>query len=529
MKKILRYTGLLLMAIAMCMSLYMSYPTLKGESISFVSSYKDKDVDIKGTYYESQNGYVVVVCPGYSCDRTKWRPVADMFKKDGYGVLLFDYSGQGASSGMIGFDNAKTDDIPCQIDDAIQYVHKTYDVEYQKIILLGHSMGGRAILRLLYDYNNPAAVTKLTKKDIPLAVLLSPEVNYNYNAQASLFAGTSDESEYPWKDYSKKDTGNTKICLFGSYSDDIVSAEDIVKISERTGAEPVIERGVLHSYMMYSPKFLKLIKKSVEDFTGIKATYNTSVASLNYVIWVLSLLGLNLFIKGNTVTVNNIYNGITDKKKFVISKLLLWIPGMIVAVLVCSLCVVLPFGSPVMNLPYMNFICGYGIVMALSYRFKWVKGVNIIKEKTETEFNLKSILLTVFVFIYVIIILRTNMYRLVPLNYRLFWLLFCGILMSIGYYISSCERDMIDDGKLLFIYNIIQYIPLFLLVGFYLVLKSYSGMIGQIQNMIFMYMVCVPLGDYIRSKTNNRLLSALASSMLFQLFMITSAALIAIF
>ncbi|MDO4199043.1 MAG: alpha/beta fold hydrolase [Erysipelotrichaceae bacterium] len=524
-----RTVGIILMVVSLILSLYLSYPTFNGEEISFESTYNNEEVTLRGTYYNNEGEYTVLVAPGYSCDRQKWRPVADMLSSEGFNVLLFDYSGQGASDGVIGFDNAKTDNIPKEIDDALVWLHENMNTDYSKIILLGHSMGGRSIIRLLYDYNNKNAITAVEPKDISTVILLSPEINYNYNAQASLFAGTSDENEEPWKSLSKDDVGNTDIYLIGSFQDDIVSDEDIVAIQEKVGGQATIVSGVLHSYMMYSPKIMKLIQNALEESLGIRCTYNTFLTGTVYYIWVMALIGIYLLISSFECENTQTSLKLIDERKFIISKLLLWIPGLIVAVLVCSLCVIMPFGSPVMNLPYMNFIAGYGIVMALAYKFKWVKGVEGKIDKINLNFDIKSILLAIGIFVYVIIILKGSMYNLIPLNIRLFWLVFCTLFMSVGYYVSSSEGDMLRGSKISFIYSIIQYIPLFLLVGFYLILKSYSGMIGQMANMIFMYMVCVPLGNYISSKCNNRLLGALFSSLLFQTFMITSAALIAIF
>lgn len=70
---------------------------------------------------------------------------------------------------------------------------------------------------------------------------------------------------------------------------------------------------------------------------------------------------------------------------------------------------------------------------------------------------------------------------------------------------------------------------LFLLVLFYLVIGSYSGLIGQVQNMILLYVFCIPLGDYIRKKSGSRIAGAFVSGLIFQTLMITSAALIAMF
>ena len=65
-----------------------------------------------------------------------------------------------------------------------------------------------------------------------------------------------------------------------------------------------------------------------------------------------------------------------DEKKFLLNKLLMWLPGIGFAFLICCLCIIMPFGSPVMNIPYMCFIAGYGILMLILYLKHKVKGIN---------------------------------------------------------------------------------------------------------------------------------------------------------
>lgn len=107
------------------------------------------------------------------------------------------------------------------------------------------------------------------------------------------------------------------------------------------------------------------------------------------------------------------------------------------------------------------------------------------------------------------------------------------VLMAVGYYVSGCETDMLDHAGagtgVKVLYNLITYVPLFLLIGFYLMLRSYSGLIGQVKNMILMYLFCIPLGKYIRKKTGSRLYGAVLTAFLFRTLMITSAALISMF
>lgn len=563
-KKLLTFSGVFCLVLACALLFVLSVPTLGERTLSFASVYKQSQVTLEGSYWEGQNGWAVLICPGYSCDRQKWRPFADVFAANGFTVMSFDYSGQGAASGTIGFDNAKTDAIPVQIADAIEELHTVSGVPYEKIILVGHSMGGRSILRLLDDYNDPNAVTTVTRRPIGNVILMSPEVNYHFNAQASLFAGTSDDAEEPWHSLNASCITGTNVYLYGSTADDIVSDEDVLAIYRHLGGTNGPESGqgfvsmvneagskvtvgitgeVLHSYMMYSPKFVSYVNDALSEITGEQMVFPAGKISLVYAGWFLALAGLLLTLWGVNLgteqAVTDCVPKLLDAKAFLLRKLLMWLPGTIAAFLICCLCVVMPFGSPVMNIPYMCFIAGYGLVMLWGYRkgsFKGTEG-KLPKLKLGIHGEKKELLLcaavTAGLCFAVWFVLRMTMYRLIPLNARLFWVLFAAVLMAAGYYVSGCESDMLElsgaSAAVRLLYNLIQYVPLFLLVGFYLVLKSYSGMIGQIQNMILNYIFCVPLGGFIRRRTGSRLLGAVVSAFAFQTLMITSAALIALF
>lgn len=105
--------------------------------------------------------------------------------------------------------------------------------------------------------------------------------------------------------------------------------------------------------------------------------------------------------------------------------------------------------------------------------------------------------------------------------------------MTVGYYISGVEGEMLKKSNakwfVTLLYNLIEYVALFLFVLFYLAIGSYSGFIGQMQNMLLMYVLTIPLGKYVAKKFENRLYGALVSSFVFQALMITSAAIIAMF
>lgn len=540
--------------------LVLSIPALGGKTVSFPSVYGEKDVTLQGTYWEVEGaGYAALICPGYSCDRQKWVPMADLLVKNGITTMSFDYSGQGASTGTIGFDNAKTDAIPLEISHAIEKLKALSGLDEEHIILVGHSMGGRSILRLLYDYNSPDAETQAQKQNIGNVILMAPEVNYQFNAQASLFAGTSDAVQEPWKSYDPACITGTNVYLFGSTADDIVSDEDVLAIYNRIGGHgpesglwegaevnsvgsritAMVTSGVLHSYEMYSPKFAAMVNSALEEITGDAARFPSWMFSFVYLGWFLGLAGLFLTLyalnrKAKWVARDEVPR-LLDPKKFLLRKTLMWLPGTLMALLVCTFCVCMPFGSPVMNTPYMCFIAGYGIVMALSYRKGKFKGTSgkLPKLSWKAKWDWATAAIALGLCLYLWLALRATMYRLVPLNFRMFWLAFATLVMTVGYYVSGCETDMLERAgasrKVRLAYNLIQYVPLFLLVAFYLVLRSYSGLIGQVQNMVLMYIFCIPLGSFVKKRTGSRLVGAVLTAFLFQTLMITSAALISMF
>lgn len=292
--------------------------------------------------------------------------------------------------------------------------------------------------------------------------------------------------------------------------------------------------------LLYSPKFARLVNYSLEVITGSKMKYQPFFFNLMYLGWVMILSGVFLYLQGLNMGKENAFEEtltLNSAKHFLVSKLILWLPGLVMALLICSIAAIMPFGSPIMNIPYMCFIAGYGLTMLITYSIGKVKGVE--GKLPRPRFRLRALdgttlqtyIVVLFVVIVVWYVLRSTMYRLIPVNYRLFWLAFSTILMTIGYYISGVESDMLDSfgestiTKVL--YSLIQYIPLFLFVLFYLVIKSYSGLIGQIINLFLMYILCIPVGNYLRKQTGNRALGAVVTAFLFQALMITSAALIA--
>ncbi len=144
-----------------------------------------------------------------------------------------------------------------------------------------------------------------------------------------------------------------------------------------------VASGILYSYQIYSVKFASYLSSSIKSITGSSSSYSPNLVSFTYISWGLSLLGIVLLFFGLSIGEKaklalelKEIPVIDNEKKFLISKLILWLPGLSIGLLICCLCIVMPFGSPIMNIPYMCCIAGYGIAMLILYLIKKEKGVN---------------------------------------------------------------------------------------------------------------------------------------------------------
>ena len=77
--------GVVSLIVSFVFATILNAPTFKEKTYKIDSTYNDKEVTLRATYYEKENATKgVLICPGYSCDRQKWRPFSNLFVKNGY-------------------------------------------------------------------------------------------------------------------------------------------------------------------------------------------------------------------------------------------------------------------------------------------------------------------------------------------------------------------------------------------------------------------------------------------------------------
>jgi hypothetical protein len=117
------------------------------EDVTFTTS---DGLEIAGWYVPSRNGAAVVI-PG----RTKSQPHARMLVKHGYGVLLFDRRGEGASEGdptLFGWGGSR------DVHAAVEFLEDRPEVDPGRVGGLGLSVSGEMLLQAAAESSHLAAV-----------------------------------------------------------------------------------------------------------------------------------------------------------------------------------------------------------------------------------------------------------------------------------------------------------------------------------------------------------------------------------
>jgi alpha/beta superfamily hydrolase len=118
------------------------------EDVSFTTA---DGLELEGWYIPSRNGAAVISFPGRAGSQEQARLLA----RHGYGVLLFDRRGEGASEGE---PNAWGWGGDADVKAAIAYLQRRPDVDPARIGGIGRSVGGEMLLETAAETDELAAV-----------------------------------------------------------------------------------------------------------------------------------------------------------------------------------------------------------------------------------------------------------------------------------------------------------------------------------------------------------------------------------
>ncbi len=460
------------------------------------------------TYYKGSLNKGVILVEGFGSDQTSLTILRDKLLSNGYNVYTFDFSGHGKGQSGLTFDNAKTKKLALELKKNYINFKKISKLDDSNISLIGHSMGARIILQTSIRMIKPANI-----------ILLGTQINLSQNKQSEFFTGIQD-SELEWINQLNKISATT-LLISGEW-DDILTPKNAKLLHNRLSPKtsklkifPVLT----HNYEIfatrstnYAIKFLNqqnkiITKKQFIDYSFIK-----------YILWIISTI-LIIFILKNFQNKEKClinYNKLIIPK-YISIRILLWIPSLIIFALLLGSFYLIPLPFPAFNAYYFGFITANAIVLTiyliLKKQFKL-----LINYFFSGNFHITSFLIVFIIIISLIIIARSGLFYIYPLNDRLFWLIIFGGLTAFGFLINQVESDLIKiNHPRRFI--IIQYLPFILLIFLYLIIGSWSGLNLLFHGILILYIIIL-IGKLLSSYKNPPWLIALIQGYLLQLLIL---------
>lgn len=505
-------------------------------------SYKLPDGDyISATYYKGDIDAGILILEGFGSDQITIKSIASEFSKIGYHVFTFDFTGHGRSSGKLNFNNARTDRLAKQILEALDIFVKKSSLSKENIYLLGHSMGSRAALQASTMLNADSNVGGL--------ILLGTQLNLSYNKQSQFFTGTAD-TELEWVKKLSGTNPSTDILLISGSNDDILTPESALLLYNKLRSdknnyyrELIITAGVLHNYEVYSQHIINDSITWVNNKTEVTHPYN-NITSKRNILWLIAVFSMFISIVAGSQVINNISETIINIeilsiKRFMLTKVLLWFPAMLLSFITIGVIILIPIGVPVFNLIYVGFISAYGFLLIFLYilgKMPYIKGkidfIKIIKQRLLNKRVFIGFLFSLLLLVLGIVFARSGIYFVIPCNDRIIWLILLSILTFPGFFIGNIEMEVVNKNVKFPIYKVLQMLiglfPFFLQALLFLILGSYSGMIGAFHGLIILAYVIVS-GNLIRTVSKNILLTSIVQSIMIQLLILPQGVLFNIF
>lgn len=525
----------------------------KGEKIQFQSQ---EGIDLLGTYYEGNVDFGIVFLPGFGSDQVMMRNMMAEFRGWNIHLFTFDYGGHGRSAGSLGMDNAQTDVVANQILTAKEEFKAVSGLSDDEILLMGHSMGARcAIQATIMD---PTPVAGL--------ILLGTQINLITNVQASFFTGVQD-ADLAWVQSMNANTPASDILLISGGWDDILTptaADLLYNHLSATGPSNYSRQleiipALFHNYEVFSARAMDIAKPWAANKFGLEnVSLQATTTRIRVTFWMLGIVGMLGSVLVGNKTLQYISNQSTpatfdnkgselnpdlqkppniqliNPKKFIRAKLWLWLPSLLILVMIVGIMFLIPIPQPVFNIWYVGFIGSYGILQFLLYfRGKMLGIQGKMKLKSEGNQTSKDWMIGIGVALGSIATLalysNTGLWFVFPLNLRLFWLVFFTLITSFGFYIGHKENEFVHiyPQPLPKAFNwrgFIDFVPFYLLLILYLILGSYSGMLGSIQGLLILAFVVIS-GKIVIHYTRNAIFTALYQAFLLQLIILPQGAL----
>lgn len=500
-----------------------------GQNASFVS---ETGVRLAAAYSPGIRDGGILLLPGFGSDQIGMRSAASEFVRAGLHVFTFDFSGHARSGGALGFDNARTDLLARETLQALREFSRRSGLPPGRIVLLGHSLGARVALQAAGMA--PEAPAGL--------ILLGAQVNLGSNAQAEFFTGTND-ADLDWIAALGPASPAASILLVSGDWDDILTPTaarlllckltlpDCAPgvryggIAAGDAREWILLPGLLHNYEPFSPRVLAAAKAWTGERLGLQLTTSAPQAAARLYAWAL---GFTAFLaacwsaarwaqaRASPPRLSSLSLG--SQRRFLWAKLWLWLPALPLSALVGSLVFVIPLPKPVLNLYYVAFLGGYGVLQFILYRLGKMPGVEgrlMGENRPGWRHILGASLLLALALFLTAWYARGGWFYVFPLNLRLFWLALFVPVTTLGFWIGQRESDLLasSPGSARLAHALAGLVPFFIYVIFLAALGSLSGVTAGLQGLLILWLV-LWFGNLVRSVSRHALLAAFCQAVL---------------
>jgi pimeloyl-ACP methyl ester carboxylesterase len=113
------------------------------------------ELQLSGWYAPSKNQAAIILLHGFGSNRLEMMSRAEVLARHGYGILVYDLRGHGASQGEVrafGWEDVR------DVQAALNFLSQQEEVDAERIGILGFSVGGQIALRATAEYEQIKAL-----------------------------------------------------------------------------------------------------------------------------------------------------------------------------------------------------------------------------------------------------------------------------------------------------------------------------------------------------------------------------------
>lgn len=443
---------IIIFTICLSFNAYFSIPYYKMNVVKFQNL---DNIHLSARYLPSQNGKGVIIATDLAHDKSELTSMIYELSNLGYGIYVFDFPSQGNSEGNIPFHYNEKTYLAEQFYCALVSYAQLANMNEKDIHIIGYGTGARAILQTAsMGFIQPASMT-----------LIGTDINLTNKIQFNILNFTVDP-EIDWIKNLSKYTGGCPINIIAAKADNLSTLKDNEALADLLRRDPVNgtvgakTNTVTYTGNAFSIHYLLMnnVKITQQTVSEIAKTDNLTYLPEDLLkLRILSLLTM-FFLLPAFIYIVNIYlkytfpdietNNANPPENFIKSKLILWIPTIIVLVALPVLLYLIPINYPYNDIFRLSLFCSYGVLMFIIYKFTNF-GNNIGRNFFSNDGlkNVKGGVITGLIMIFLLVLISlSGMFHLFSLYSKWLWIAIFTALCMLTFFIDEKERKVLSHS-----------------------------------------------------------------------------------